>query len=160
VATGFLIFLSFAIESGYGQNGAIAMLKSMATYIPWSRPWHRYLCRFLSGHFRTEGAVNAMARHVWTCSLFLLILSITLVAQTHTISLSGTITDPSAKPVPNASVSLKNLGTGKSLETKADADGKYSFSDLPSGRYELSASRPGFGAKTTTINSRGPASNG
>jgi len=57
--------------------------------------------------------VNAMARHVWTCSLFLLISSITLVAQTHTVSLSGTITDPSAKPVPNASVSLKNLGTEK-----------------------------------------------
>jgi len=78
-------------------------------------------------------------------------------AQNTTADLSGTINDASGAPVPNAKVSLKNLTTGQSNEVQADARGKYHFSGLAPGQYEVSASAEGFNPKTTTVSVTGPA---
>jgi hypothetical protein len=76
--------------------------------------------------------------------------SIVLVAQS-TPPVSGTITDQTGKPVRNAKVTLKNTSTSQTLTTQADAQGKYSFSAVTAGEYEISASADGFTAKSATI---------
>ena len=73
---------------------------------------------------------------------FSLLLATGLVAQST--SLTGTITDPSSAVVPNASVSLVNVGEGQKREVKSDAQGRYSFSQLTPGKYTLTVKAQGF----------------
>lgn len=67
------------------------------------------------------------------------------------VPVSGIVTDANGKPVPNARVTLKNTDTGQTTEAQADSQGKYSFSRVTPGRYEVSVSADGFAAKTTNI---------
>ena len=96
------------------------------------------------------------AQALWVPLLFALCLS-AANAQTTTADLSGTVNDASGAPVPNARVALKNLTTGQSNEVQGDAQGKYHFSGLAPGPYEVSASAEGFNPKTTTVSVAGPA---
>lgn len=82
--------------------------------------------------------------------LCIVMVALAAIAQTGA-SVSGTITDQTGKPVPNARVTLKNVSGGQTVETQADAQGKYSFSRVAPGRYEVSVSADGFAAKTTNI---------
>jgi len=66
-------------------------------------------------------------------------------------SLSGTVTDASAKPVANAKVSVKNLNTGQSSETQTDADGHYSVPNLAAGDYEVFASSEAISSATAKV---------
>ncbi len=68
-----------------------------------------------------------------------------LPAQDAQSTLSGTVTDSAGKVLSNAKVTVKNLSTGQSTETLADAAGLYSVSNLPAGDYEVSASVEGMG---------------
>jgi hypothetical protein len=64
--------------------------------------------------------------------------------------LTGTVTDPSGAVVPNATVTLKNNGTGQIRNTTATNNGSYRFSLLPPGTYTVSASASGFSKAETT----------
>lgn len=59
-------------------------------------------------------------------------------------SVRGVITDPTDAPVPNASVVLKNAGTGISAAAKSDNSGNYIFTSLAPGEYTLSVEATGF----------------
>jgi hypothetical protein len=65
-------------------------------------------------------------------------------AQTDTASLSGRITDPSASAVPGAVVQLRNQATGATRKTASDANGAFTFTLLPPGRYDIEAAAAGF----------------
>jgi hypothetical protein len=52
-------------------------------------------------------------------------------------ALGGTITDASAAVIPNANVTLINQETEQELKTTTDAEGVYSFTYLPPGKYSL-----------------------
>lgn len=82
--------------------------------------------------------------------LFVLIFSAQVVAQS-TPALSGRIKDANGAPVANAKILLKNEATGQSLETQADAQGVYHFSNLQPGQYEISVSADGFTPKTLPV---------
>ena len=56
-------------------------------------------------------------------------------------SLSGTVTDPSGAPIPQAAVRLRGAN-GKS--TRTDAEGRYTFRQLAAGRYEIRIAAKGF----------------
>ena len=82
-------------------------------------------------------------------SLFVLLLLVPLAAlrlpaQNAAGRFSGTILDPSAAVVPNATVIMTESKTSKSAMTTTDAQGKFSFASLPSGVYDLRAIKRGF----------------
>lgn len=65
-------------------------------------------------------------------------------AQVAGATLSGEITDPSGASIANASVSIRNVGTGEVREVQSNGDGFYSAPNLLPGSYEVSASAEGF----------------
>ncbi len=59
-------------------------------------------------------------------------------------SLSGTVSDSTGALVPNASIEVKNVGTGQTRQATTDAQGRYTVADLPIGNYDAQASAQGF----------------
>jgi hypothetical protein len=59
-------------------------------------------------------------------------------------SISGTVKDPSGAVVPRATVAATNADTGIRRTVTTDANGAYSFSSLPIGRYDLDVGSAGF----------------
>jgi Carboxypeptidase regulatory-like domain len=65
-------------------------------------------------------------------------------AQVSGATLSGLVTDPSGASIANATVSIKDLGTGTVREITSNGEGFYSAPNLLPGSYEISASAAGF----------------
>src|SRR5437016_5537780 len=80
--------------------------------------------------------------------LFLLLaLSTTLVlAQGNTGLMNGQVTDPAGAAVPGAQVAVTNVDTKAVVRTTTNERGEYALPSMPSGRYEVSVSHPGFKA--------------
>jgi carboxypeptidase family protein len=75
--------------------------------------------------------------------------SSSLWAQSATTgALRGAVVDPMGAVVPGVTVMLVNVATGQMLAAMTDANGRYSFSLLPPGIYEVDFAAPGF--KTST----------
>ena len=67
-----------------------------------------------------------------------------LVAQRTTATISGDITDASGASVSGTEVIAVETRTGIKSETRSQADGSYSLTNLSPGTYQLSAEKPGF----------------
>ncbi len=80
--------------------------------------------------------------------IFLALLSPALFAQI-TGDMRGVVVDGSGGAVGQAKVSLKSLETGESRQVNVDTDGRFNFSLLRIGNYEIRAEGPGFRATTT-----------
>lgn len=76
--------------------------------------------------------------------LAVLLASVPSYGQTATATLSGAVRDDSGAVVQGVSVSLKNSATGRSRSTETDGEGRYVFSNMEPGSYELRAQRSGF----------------
>ncbi len=66
------------------------------------------------------------------------------LGQTFSASLTGAVTDPQGAAIPNASVELKNTATNDLRQTTTGTDGRYIFSQLLPGKYDLTAKADGF----------------
>ena len=76
--------------------------------------------------------------------LFVLVaLAYSAFAQS-TASIQGTVDDPSGAVIPNASVTVRNLGTGEERAVQSDAAGLYQVSGLPVGKYRVEVKAPGM----------------
>ncbi|HYE16551.1 MAG TPA: carboxypeptidase regulatory-like domain-containing protein [Pyrinomonadaceae bacterium] len=64
-------------------------------------------------------------------------------AQT-TGSILGTVQDEKGAAVPNATVAARNVSTGVARTTQADEEGRYRFTNLPVGDYEITVEARGF----------------
>lgn len=65
-------------------------------------------------------------------------------ALAQTAQLSGIITDPTGKGVPEADIQVRNEGTGVIRTTKSTAEGDYTIPTLDPGSYALRVQKPGF----------------
>ena len=70
--------------------------------------------------------------------------SLPAIAQVAGATLSGLITDSSGADIANASVSIKNLGTGEVRQVPTNGDGFYSAPNLLPGQYEVTVKAQGF----------------
>lgn len=66
------------------------------------------------------------------------------LAQEVTAGVYGTVQDASSAVIPNATVRLKNVLTGRTHQTTTDEAGNFSITLLPIGTYEVSAEAQGF----------------
>ena len=80
-----------------------------------------------------------------------LVFSASARAQVVGATLSGTITDPRGDPIPNASVSAKNLGTGVTTSTTTNNSGAFSIANLNPAEYEVRVSAPSFHTTVTKL---------
>ncbi|MGE0404814.1 MAG: carboxypeptidase regulatory-like domain-containing protein [Candidatus Korobacteraceae bacterium] len=76
---------------------------------------------------------------------FLLLLALALSAGAQTEQqISGTVLDASGAAVPNATVTITNVGTGATRTTTGNSEGYYVVANLPPGIYNVAATAPGF----------------
>lgn len=81
--------------------------------------------------------------------ILLLLSSGELFAQTTQASISGVVTDDQNKPIPGAAVSVRNESTGFTTKTGTNAQGVFTFKELPlGGPYTVKATFIGFGEQT------------
>jgi hypothetical protein len=77
-------------------------------------------------------------------TVFLLLLTASLFAQSDRGTITGTVVDATAAVVPDAKIVLVNSETGLRQETVATATGNYTLAALPAGVYTLTVEHPGF----------------
>ena len=82
--------------------------------------------------------------------LVVVLLTVAAVGQSFRGGILGTVTDASGASVPDAKVTATNNGTGLVRETTTDADGNFSFTELPLGTYFITATKTGFRTQTAT----------
>ena len=70
--------------------------------------------------------------------------ALTCFGQAFSANLTGVVTDPKGASIPNVSVKITNTATSDVRQTKSSDDGRYTFSQIPPGAYELSSETPGF----------------
>jgi hypothetical protein len=77
--------------------------------------------------------------------------SVLAVAQNaSTGAVLGTVTDPSGAVIPNAELTLTNVGTNQSATAKSNSSGQFTFPNLTPGDYKLTVKAEGF--QTASIN--------
>jgi hypothetical protein len=78
--------------------------------------------------------------------LFSVILTCALSAlpQTAVTSLHGTVVDPGGAVTPQADITLTNRESGFKQTRKSNAEGEYSFQQIPPGKYLVSITAAGF----------------
>src|ERR1700739_2639039 len=83
--------------------------------------------------------------------LLTIILSFTSAAfaQLTTADILGTVTDPTGAVIPNANITLVNLGANEERIAQSNGSGDYSFTLLPAGHYSVTVKATGFQASIT-----------
>ena len=84
-------------------------------------------------------------------SLFFLIPAISLMGQTVSGTITGTITDPSGAVVPGVMVKVKNVDTSQIRSTTSNSAGIFSIPALPPGPYIVDATMQGFQETTSNV---------
>src|SRR4051812_29161900 len=83
-------------------------------------------------------------------ALFLMLCSAPpALAQFDTGTVSGTTVDSTGAMVPNATVTVRNTETGRSMSLTTNGAGAFSATDLPFGTYTITATATGFGTTTS-----------
>lgn len=85
-----------------------------------------------------------------TTAIFCLLLSIGQIFAQSTVTggIRGKVTDPQGAIVPNATITVTNVGTNKVETGETDSDGGFRFSNLQPGTYTIAINASGFGTFT------------
>ncbi len=86
--------------------------------------------------------------------LLTLLAPFLVFSQVAAATLSGTVTSESGFRIPNAHLSVRNTGNGKTVFTNGKEDGSYSVPNLVPGNYEVTATASGFVAVRATVTIR------
>ena len=82
--------------------------------------------------------------------LFLAAPAFQAIAQTNQGAISGNVLDPSGALVPNVAITAKEEATGTTYSTVSSSAGAYAFPNVRIGRYDITATAPGFKAAQLT----------
>ena len=83
-------------------------------------------------------------RLIWFLGL-LFLTPVALHAQGSSVgTITGSVLDPSGSAIPGAAVSIRNINTNQTRETRTGDAGLYTVTSLPVGDYQLTATAPGF----------------
>jgi hypothetical protein len=80
--------------------------------------------------------------------LLAMVASITASAQTDTGRVTGMVSDPTGAAIPNATISITNLGDNSTRTAVSDGSGNFNVSALPPGNYRAEVKATGFGSET------------
>src|SRR5580698_2931512 len=101
-----------------------------------------------------RNASESITRHFWlicSCMLLALLFSPTvMLGQTDTATIVGTVVDQSGAALPNAVVTLTNLGTNQKTVVKTDSAGSFVATPLKIGDYSIAVEAQGFKSATQT----------
>ncbi len=75
---------------------------------------------------------------------FLIGASFSVFGQTYTGTITGTVTDPSGAAVPNAKVTITDVGKGFTYNAQTDNSGIFTVRSLPPSTYSETVEAPGF----------------
>ncbi len=95
----------------------------------------------------------AMAASACLTSILLMVVIIfpaALHAQVAGGTLSGTITDPTGRAVPQAQILIKNVATGVDRTVTTNNDGFYTAVNLLPGEYQIRITATGFNTEVKT----------
>ena len=81
---------------------------------------------------------------LFTLTLVLTFSSLVALAQVPTSTLSGSVLDQSGAVVANATITVKNNGTGAESKTTSSRNGTFAVPQLPVGIYTVTISATGF----------------
>jgi hypothetical protein len=95
---------------------------------------------------------NQIAKTIKKAGLFLfciLILTAGVLAQSNTGTIIGQVEDANGAAVPNASVTVTNVGTNETRTVQTNEDGFYEVPSISTGVYKVTATAAGF--QETTV---------
>ncbi|HYW74494.1 MAG TPA: TonB-dependent receptor, partial [Pyrinomonadaceae bacterium] len=92
-----------------------------------------------------------MSKFLRFCFVSVLVLAFCAVAWaqgTVTGAIGGSVTDPKGAVVPGATVTVKNIDTGKEDTATSDGEGRFKVANLQPGNYSVNVNGGGFAAFT------------
>src|ERR1035437_1759032 len=101
--------------------------------------------RSQDGHLAMMSDRCVAIKQIVMIALFGLFCVLSGQAQFTNSSLNGTVLDPSGLPLVVAKITVQNIAIGFTQTATSEANGNYSFSNLPIGTYKLTATAEGFG---------------
>ena len=104
---------------------------------------------------RTTSKVPLLALSLTLCLALVAAISGATFGQAVYGSIFGTVTDSSGAAVPNATVTITNIGTNVSETTRTNGSGNYNQTRLIPGTYRVRVEAPGFKAavvETVVVN--------
>ena len=90
---------------------------------------------------------NLLRKFTWfyvVGAMALALLSAAASAQVDTGTILGTVKDATGAIVPNAKVVLTNKGLGVTQRAETDTNGRYIFTPLKTGTYQVEVEAPDF----------------
>jgi hypothetical protein len=97
------------------------------------------------------GNKQYMIRRIMLALLLLAFVPLSLVAQSDSGGVVGTISDSSGARLAGATVTLSNNATGTHLTATSGAGGEFNFPVVPRGNYVATATAAGFGQQTQSF---------
>ncbi len=88
--------------------------------------------------------VNTAVRAAIVAAFCFLFSTSVVLPQSNRGGISGTVTDPTGAVVPNAAVTVTNLGTGEVRHLQSDQKGDYLLENLEPVTYKIEVDAPGF----------------
>src|SRR5881227_928477 len=83
-------------------------------------------------------------------AISILLVALGAFAQVQNGQFTGIVTDPSGAAIPNAKVTVTNMGTNLSVTTTTNQSGLYTARELPIGTYKIAAEAKGFKTSSNT----------
>jgi hypothetical protein len=99
-------------------------------------------------HFEVTPTASGCPRPCYLAAMFCALLALAHAQTASTGSLVGFVVDPSGSVVPGVILHLVEQASGGSHSAVSDKDGRFSFSFLPPGSYQLQTDKPQFAPLT------------